>query len=162
MYLLGKLPSLEPDIRQLQVVRHVVCGNPLCCNPRHLAIGSAADNANDTIADGSTTRKLSPELLQEVLALKGKETAGDIAARFGVTDRYVYDLWNGAVNRSGVGPDARMWRRAMPLRKLKPGDYDAIRSKRPTRTSSQLAREYGVDPAYIRQIWRSPKYAHKH
>jgi len=29
------------------LVRHVECDNPLCCNPHHLAVGTAQDNSDD-------------------------------------------------------------------------------------------------------------------
>lgn len=34
------------------VLRHVVCGDPGCCNPRHMEAGSVADNYADQLADG--------------------------------------------------------------------------------------------------------------
>lgn len=45
--------SLEfGDIPEELIVRHVVCANPACCNPAHLAVGSHADNSEDMIRDG--------------------------------------------------------------------------------------------------------------
>lgn len=38
------------------LVRHVVCRNPRCCNPRHLASGTHQDNADDRERDGMTAR----------------------------------------------------------------------------------------------------------
>lgn len=37
-------------------VRHVVCANPPCTNPRHLAKGSQADNVADTVRMGRTAK----------------------------------------------------------------------------------------------------------
>jgi HNH endonuclease/Helix-turn-helix domain len=45
----GTLPS--PPL----VVRHL-CGNRLCCNPNHLAEGTAQDNANDSVLLGTVAR----------------------------------------------------------------------------------------------------------
>lgn len=37
-------------------VRHYVCGNPSCCNPDHLYVGTHAQNMQDTILHGRSTR----------------------------------------------------------------------------------------------------------
>lgn len=44
----------QGEIPDDQVVMHVVCDNSLCCNPTHLKLGSAADNAHDRDAKGRT------------------------------------------------------------------------------------------------------------
>lgn len=38
------------------IVRHVVCGNRVCCNPRHLGSGTHQDNADDTLIHGTRQR----------------------------------------------------------------------------------------------------------
>lgn len=50
---------------QGQVVRHVVCNNPPCCNPAHLAEGSYQDNMEDAKAQGRLKgrRKKTPVFL---------------------------------------------------------------------------------------------------
>ena len=51
------------------LVRHVTCDNPPCCNPVHLAIGTAADNSADMVAKGRQAKgdrsrsRLYPETL---------------------------------------------------------------------------------------------------
>jgi DNA-binding NarL/FixJ family response regulator len=50
------------------VVRHKTCGNPLCCRPAHLDVGTLKDNADDRERHGRTARgersgrRLHPEL----------------------------------------------------------------------------------------------------
>lgn len=34
------------------VVRHVVCDNPICCNRKHLKLGTPDDNKNDSVRQG--------------------------------------------------------------------------------------------------------------
>lgn len=35
------------------VVRHIVCDNPPCCNPLHLAAGTVQDNVDDQVRRGT-------------------------------------------------------------------------------------------------------------
>jgi hypothetical protein len=75
-----------------QVVRHT-CDNPPCCNPRHLELGTVADNVRDCITRG---RRANGEPLAQsrltntdVLAIRRRaqdgETARQIAPDYGVT-----------------------------------------------------------------------------
>lgn len=52
------------------VVRHI-CDNTLCCNPKHLVIGSHADNVADRVARGRSARgeKSGRAVLTEALVL---------------------------------------------------------------------------------------------
>src|ERR1700690_829556 len=55
------------------VIRHA-CDNTLCCNPRHLVIGTHADNVRDMMARGRQTKYLSVE------SPRAKLTASDVRA----------------------------------------------------------------------------------
>lgn len=84
------------------VVRHL-CGNPPCCNPLHLTIGTAWDNAQDTIAHGRTCRgtrsgtaKLTDADVAQIREFAGSGwTAMQIAERFTIKRTAVYDIVRG-------------------------------------------------------------------
>ena len=40
------------EIPKGMVVRHEVCGNPACCNPEHLSLGTHKENMQDMIKHG--------------------------------------------------------------------------------------------------------------
>lgn len=82
-----------------EVVRHA-CDNPPCCNPLHLLGGTHADNVADKIrrgrgADGSRNgqAKLTED---EVIAIRESRASGesptDIAVRFGISRKYVWEI----------------------------------------------------------------------
>jgi hypothetical protein len=66
------------------VVRHVVCGNPACCRPSHLALGTQKQNCEDTVRMGRTTRGSRHPLAKltdaSVLAIRARRAAGESAA----------------------------------------------------------------------------------
>lgn len=79
-------------------VRHL-CGNSLCCNPRHLKMGTPFDQAEDRKIHGTEARaaaKLTDDQVQEIfLAKGGTDSAKNIAARYGIGAGAVRDIWNG-------------------------------------------------------------------
>ena len=44
--------SFPFDLDEKIIVRHVVCDNPPCCNPKHLTSGSQKDNIHDAVRKG--------------------------------------------------------------------------------------------------------------
>ena len=66
------------------------CDNPPCCNPEHLFLGTAKDNARDMVDKGrfvNNSLKLTPE---QVAAIRAEYAAGGVtqealAKRYGVT-----------------------------------------------------------------------------
>lgn len=82
-YVLAKGP-LEPG----QVVRHS-CDTPACVNPKHLILGTQADNVNDALVQGHyhvphpPAQKITDAQVRDIRA--SVETSVALAARYGVT-----------------------------------------------------------------------------
>ncbi len=99
-------------------VRHM-CHNKRCVNPSHLALGTRADNTNDSViaghyrysperlarkrqqyASGEITlpRKLSPDDIQKIKAMRASGIQyKDIAAAFGTSPNYTSRVCRGVV-----------------------------------------------------------------
>ena len=76
------------------------CNNPRCCNPEHLYLGDDAANAQDKVRAGRSTRgernhtaRLTAAQVLEIRALRGKLKQEDIAAQYGISFSYVYQIW---------------------------------------------------------------------
>lgn len=83
------------------------CDNPACCNPRHLRVGTHAENMNDKVERGRQAKgERSPKakLTEEQVAFirSHKESgvkrlqvgvAAQLAERFGVSKRYISELF---------------------------------------------------------------------
>lgn len=87
------------EIKPSEVVRHR-CDNPICCNPRHLDIGSQKDNVEDMVRRGrqqdysnvlkGQNHKLATITDQQALEIfQANGSLGGIARRFGVTQNIV-------------------------------------------------------------------------
>jgi len=80
------------EIPASKVVRHL-CNNPACCNPKHLALGTQADNMQDKVRSGRQvkgenikTHKLAADDVHQIRMLLSSGMAQrQIAARFGVS-----------------------------------------------------------------------------
>lgn len=76
------------------IVRHT-CDNPICCNPKHLVLGTHADNMRDMVERGRSPRKMSIASANaklsaaEVRAIRERSAAGatrkELAERYGVS-----------------------------------------------------------------------------
>lgn len=86
------------------VVRHFKCSNPMCVNPKHLKPGTQADNAQDTIRDGTVRRgsKNGMAILSETevatirarfVPLRGAQA--HLAHEYGVTPQVIYTIVSG-------------------------------------------------------------------
>lgn len=73
------------EISAGQIVMHA-CDNVLCCNPRHLSLGTDLDNARDCIAKGRKPTKLTPDQVREIRALLPTMKQSEIAEKYGITD----------------------------------------------------------------------------
>jgi hypothetical protein len=88
----GKIPA------GMQVCHH--CDNPPCVNPRHLFLGTHADNMADRDAKNRQVKgnrhphsKLKEEDIPLIRGLsKFGFVAGDIGKQFGVCDQTIYDI----------------------------------------------------------------------
>ncbi len=90
------------DIPNSLLVRHT-CHNPSCCNPEHLKLGTAQDNATDCVKAGRSLSgfknvrcKLNKEELIYILDQKGKEPATKLAKKVSIKSSQIYNIWNGA------------------------------------------------------------------
>lgn len=89
------------------VVRHVVCAHHPCVRPDHLATGTQADNATDTLLDGHARTKVDPVrafLIREMWAAGIYNRYSDLSDQFGLTRSYVRQLVQGEARRSVPTP----------------------------------------------------------
>lgn len=81
------------------------CDNRACCNPKHLFLGTKADNMRDMHAKGryvstrgqETGSKLTPAQVKEIRSLRrsARLSYRGIGQRFGVSGRCVCDIFAG-------------------------------------------------------------------
>lgn len=80
------------------------CGNGHlgCVNPRHLSWKTPADNARDKIAHGTHPRgerhpsaRLTVDAVREIRRRHGSEPPGTLAAEFGITRSYLWQVARG-------------------------------------------------------------------
>jgi hypothetical protein len=71
------------------------CDNPPCGNPRHLFLGTQADNNADKTAKGRQASKLSKIQVAEIRKLCGEHTPKYLARRFGVTSSHIWRITTG-------------------------------------------------------------------
>jgi hypothetical protein len=84
------------------------CDNPLCINPDHLFLGTAADNAADRHSKGrsiihSGSNHGSAKLTEaDVVAIRASKASQDIlGAQYGVSGAQICRIRNGKQRRSG-------------------------------------------------------------
>ena len=53
----------------------------------------------------SSTKEVSPEQIQEIVALRGKESAASIRKRFGIGTTSLYKIWKGAAKENTAEPN---------------------------------------------------------
>jgi len=88
---------------EMQVCHH--CDNPPCCNPEHLFLGTAKDNAADMCAKGRQSRKPSvfgeshhkaKLTIEDVLAIRSSsDGCRKLAAKYGVSSTHITRIRSG-------------------------------------------------------------------
>lgn len=101
------------------------CGNPPCCNPIHLYLGSDKDNMADKDLHGTNPSgearwrsKLTQEQAMEIkdLYLSCKATRGELAARFGVTGAVISQVAHDRTGYLGADKSVRAREERAPSR----------------------------------------------
>jgi hypothetical protein len=73
------------------------CDNPLCCNPKHLFLGTRKDNNKDRDIKGRQWKKLDGHQVAKVRSLIGSgPSQREIAAMFGVAESTISLIKSGA------------------------------------------------------------------
>lgn len=82
------------------VIRHL-CGNPLCCRPSHLAIGTRQDNSNDMVAQSrQRNRVLTHNQVRDIRAMAARKARiVDICQRYGIAQKTVWLILAGRTYR---------------------------------------------------------------
>lgn len=76
------------------------CDNPPCCNPRHLWLGTQADNNRDRDNKGRSKRKLAPSQIIEIrLRYANGEKEGRLAKEYGVSFAVIWPIVRGRTYR---------------------------------------------------------------
>ena len=92
--------SFELEYGPIPPGLHVLhdCDNPPCVNPRHLWLGTNADNQHDKVAKGRQAHigKLTKDVIPAIFAARAEgKSASEIAAMFGVAKRTIYHVLAG-------------------------------------------------------------------
>jgi hypothetical protein len=87
-------------IEDNQMIRHM-CNNPSCCNPNHLNVGTAKDNALDCVNSGRTmvgsknpSSKLTEQDVKEIKQelANGKKLGAMLGRKYGVSKVIISDI----------------------------------------------------------------------
>jgi hypothetical protein len=87
----------DTDLTPSDHIRHT-CDTPPCCNPEHLLLGTAKENADDRERRGRSNAKIS-KTDAAVIFLDRTSSQREMAARFGVSQTLVSCIRSGK-NRS--------------------------------------------------------------
>lgn len=141
------------------------CDNPPCCNPAHLRVGTAKDNAQDailrnrrptTIKFAPRVRKLSDQDVEEIcrLSIKGR-SARELAEAYGVARSTISDILNGKT-KTHITAGMRIYRVKQPVGRKRLVTEDQVREIRclskKGKTHMQIAVLYDVSETYIEGI----------
>lgn len=85
------------------------CGNPPCCNPRHLRFDTRKSNVEDTYRMGrdNHARRLDDDTVRLIrLRREAGASQDDLAEQYGVSASWISQIVNGIARRSAGGPIA--------------------------------------------------------
>lgn len=87
------------------------CGNPACCNPRHLRFDTRKSNADDAVRMGRNNafpRRLDDDTVR---LIRERRQAGasqeDLSTQYGVSPSYISQIVNGLARTDAGGPIAK-------------------------------------------------------
>lgn len=89
------------------------CGQKRCVNKRHLSWKTNSENQLDRRQHGTTKKthaKLTPENVAEIRSLEGIEPTASLAARFGVNEASIRQIFTRKIWRTGKLAFGGFWR----------------------------------------------------
>ena len=131
------------------VIRHI-CDNPLCINPKHLIPGTQADNINDKVKRGRTTKGedspltlLSNKKVKEMLK-EANKSISYLSDKYGISHKTVSNILSGKSFKHLLPKGYRYKDRRKKL-----SNRQKIEIKKSSEKNCILAKIYGVSEAMI-------------
>lgn len=88
----------------------------------------------------SSTKEVSPEQIQEIVALRGKESAASIRKRFGIGTTSLYKIWKGAAKENTAEPN-KQEAIAANNNAVEPAEQEAIAAMRKLVSGMELLQQ---------------------
>jgi hypothetical protein len=100
--LMCKLKNGEPPTPEHTAAHSCGNGHGGCINPHHLSWKTQAENLADcrehgtmVRTHGGNVRRIMPEEVESIRRARGFQTQGQLAAKFGVSEGTISDIWHG-------------------------------------------------------------------
>lgn len=124
-----------------------------CVNPWHLDWKTPSENECDKYRDGvwKPQRKLTPDQVDEIRSMKGRERTVDTAERFNISERNIRDIQAGKIWRLENSNRHVFTREEVERIKAVPQAHGAVKG---------LAEEFGVHIVTIQRIRSGDSYKH--